>query len=343
MTDMMTVDDTTTNTAAAEKQATAKASCCQRFTTELCSTSFFPATDGTGQIIDMESSFTLACANTNINETNHYGYYIKTAVKFIFWAASTFIFAYNWVIRNEPTFYLAYLTYWSLFFSVIYFSLSLLLTAFIGNKSRTLLNTTWILFSVACVSQIYVVILYWILLVTYTPEHFHTLTWSSFGPHGAIMILIMLDGFVINRIPIRANHVVGPLLFSFGFIVWSVIENVFCRCNPDERDSEDDDANPLYPVLNWRKDVATAVLYSAVVLFVLVPIFHLLIWRVSYFGRKYKNDSHDELPTSAVSPNNEDKNVPEAVTQVNDSILGTSTSTISGVSLDEEDDGDDKV
>ena len=192
---MMTVDDTTTNTAAAQKQTAPKPSCCRRITTELCSKSFFPATDGTGQTIDMESSFSLACVNTNADEDNHYGHYTKSAIKFFFWAASTFIFAYNWVIRNEPTFYLAYLTYWSLFFSVVYLSFSLLLTTFIGNKSQTLLNATWILFSVACVSQIYVVILYWILLVTYTPERFHTLTWSSFGPH----IWTVENGFPVKN------------------------------------------------------------------------------------------------------------------------------------------------
>lgn len=92
--------------------------CCRRYIAELCSTSFFPATDGTGKVLDMEKSLSFFKSNNddeehsgstdddgsndNNNAESHRNkcanHDMKMITKFLFLSVSLFTFIHNWVI-----------------------------------------------------------------------------------------------------------------------------------------------------------------------------------------------------------------------------------------------------
>jgi hypothetical protein len=211
------------------------------------------------------------------------------------------------VMEDSPRrFFLAYLTHWTLVVSLAYLLASLLLsTCFCctPHQPHCLLNNpqddgivlslphwsvrlTWGLFSIAATAQMNITFLFW--MVEYDPD-FYSVTYTTIMRHGGIMILVILEGLVINRIPVRLKQMVLPVVFSATYMLWTLIHD-FCTTigNPQRHDNDpatDDDA--IYHSLSWENRPGSSLLMALFGVLVLVPSLYLLLWCMSMCGSWY--------------------------------------------------------
>ena len=195
-----------------------------------------------------------------------------------------------------PNYWMAYLTNWSLIYCIVYQIGSLLLTVLKvpsapyddpnNQPTNSLLKLTWISISLAAVHQICVFVLFW--GTVYYPGY--VLTFSNVMLHGGVMSLILLDGLVMNRTPVRLKHLVLNMVMAILYALWSILQNTVCRCNPyAEEEDKDDDA--IYDVMRWREEPAIAIGSFLILLLVVLPLLQIFLWAVSLPGRHYLSSS----------------------------------------------------
>ena len=197
-----------------------------------------------------------------------------------------------------PSFWLAFLTHWTLVLTVAYSLMSFVAAIVLACRpphTATLsvwLKVMWTLYAAMLPANVLVTILYWAL-------EFDA---STFQPylgimlHGGTMLLIMIDGCILSRIPLRIKQFWFYELFCFIYIIWTIIHSFSSIGNPFNESRGEDD-NSLYPVLDWKDNTVTAIITSVLVLFVANPIIFLLCRLLSRcLSRRYED-------TTSKSPN----------------------------------------
>lgn len=203
-------------------------------------------------------------------------------------------------LTDPEWFFFAYLTNWAMIFSIVYSTFSFLNTlipvspALRGNddsKKNGVVSTrvlfTWGIFIQSAVLQMTVTVMYWFLVYEGgTPKIYTVLA------HGILLVLIWIDGLVVNRIPVRLRHWLEICLPTYLiYTVWTVLASsvVFGIENPD--DEEDDN---IYAVLDWEESPISALIYVIAVVFGFTPICTVLLWGLSLLGRRYEEESENE-------------------------------------------------
>lgn len=195
-------------------------------------------------------------------------------------------------IGQDPrVFWLAYLTNWNVTISSLYLLVSFL-NSFIPVKGpavgQTVVNfrvkITWILYTLSANIGLLVTIAFWALIFS------GGMSMSTVFSHGILTAAVLLDGSVINTIPIRLRHYLEFVVpFAIAFMVWSYVHSISGIGNPDYQD-EDPETNDdlIYDVLDWGTDPGTTALVAVVLTFVLSPILQVFLWMVSGCRRRYE-------------------------------------------------------
>ena len=181
---------------------------------------------------------------------------------------------------------MTYVSYWTLLYTCIYLFFSFVLSL-TKHPSMWLINITWVMFLVVIVKGIVVVLLFW------GTEY----DWSSGKPpttfkvmsHGVTWTLAMIDGMIINKIPIRLKHYYIVLLFTSIFMIWTIIQGLIPIDNPWT--TSEDNTERLYVILDWENEPIQAIIISCIVLFVALPFFTIIFWSISLCYRKYRNEN----------------------------------------------------
>lgn len=196
-----------------------------------------------------------------------------------------------------------FLTVWVLSLQVVYHVLS------IGNSFAPApainlrVKITWFLYNLVANSVLIVAMLYW--LLDYDPDN--KITFNVFSPHGATAVVAVVEGLVVNRIPIRFHHWwVSVVPFQLVYTGWTILHSVvFDLGNPNHSD-EDDETNDdaIYPALDWVGDAVGATILIAIVVLVLGPLLQLILFSLSFRSRGYmeenaKNGSTENFDHSA--------------------------------------------
>jgi hypothetical protein len=251
--------------------------CCTLLLSELkpCQ-SFFRLKDGTGRKMDVRASF----APDSL---------VALAWKIFATTLGIFTLIYSWIETGTASFYLAYLTHWSLVVAVAYLLASLYQTVRStkisqppGEYTACGISVTWILFAVAAHAEAMIAILFWLLVYDFDSEG--QVTFLDVMPHGGMVIVVWIDGLVVNRIPVRWTHWWGgALLFEIAWAVWSVLHSVVFEIgNPNANDGEDND-DAIYEALDWKNDAAYATGLTMAALLILGPIVYSVIWLWSWY------------------------------------------------------------
>jgi hypothetical protein len=247
--------------------------CCGRFRAEW-SLSFFDSKDVNGKFLDLAASFSL----TNPS-------WFVLAGKVAVW---TVVFADLVKSWNEsiPSFYLAYLSHWGLLLSTIYLTLSLTMSLVKPLQHNSVVNTTWQLFSLSAVFEIIITVLFWVL--DYDPDR-HDLNFKTLTTHGFCLVCVMLDGHLLNRTPVRLKHGIFTVALALMYVIWTVIHTYVIGDNPTNSESD-----LLYDVIDWKGSSGSTFVLSVIIIFVVGPLLHLLIWSISLFGRRYHEQEQEE-------------------------------------------------
>ena len=60
--------------------------------------------------------------------------------------------------------------------------------------------------------------------------------------HGGVMILTLLDGLVINRVPVRIKHMLVTAVFGVLYLIWTLFHELVYQYNPYKMDDDTVDA-----------------------------------------------------------------------------------------------------
>ena len=250
----------------------------RRFRAEICcAISLFGTMDSNGKVLDLDASFCI----------RRMGGWKSLIVKFICFVliTSTLITGIN----DEPStrFFLAYVSCWTLVWSVVYITLSLFVSIF-SNPPAWAINATWFMFSVAAVHGPVITYIFW--TAEYAPSTYD-LKYSVIMMHGPTWALVLLDGFLVSKIPVRLMHYWICFFFGILFLCWSLIQAFLPVDNP----YKDGDANggdeSLYDVLDWNNDPVPSAGLSVLLLLIAFPVIQILLWMMSLPGRRYIQES----------------------------------------------------
>eukprot|EP00569_Conticribra_weissflogii_P005106 CAMPEP_0171344534 /NCGR_PEP_ID=MMETSP0878-20121228/19591_1 /TAXON_ID=67004 /ORGANISM="Thalassiosira weissflogii, Strain CCMP1336" /LENGTH=268 /DNA_ID=CAMNT_0011847747 /DNA_START=76 /DNA_END=882 /DNA_ORIENTATION=+ len=179
---------------------------------------------------------------------------------------------------ENPSFWLAYLTNQGWVFTVAYFFCSLLSALYLAKRGTMdnlqgcgglLVKSTWALFAIALPAEIVIAILFWVL------EFKGNLTYVSVMTHGGGIFLLVFDGFIFSRIPLRMKQFLLFETFSSFYILWNIIHAFSGIGNPNTEEGVDDD-DAIYGSMNWNDDPGSAGIVAVSTLVVLNPIVFLV-------------------------------------------------------------------
>ena len=245
-------------------------SCCNRFLDEL-RLPIFSVQDANGKTIDLNKTF---ASSSNIVRIG----------KFLL-----VIFAISGIIldileQDFPSFFLAYLTNWGEVIGASYLILSFL--AAVGvipvvrgedkNSATVWAKIIWGLFAAIITVQLIIVLVYWLTVyegdgVTYT---------IVFG-HGLMFLAVAIDGYILNRTPMRFKQLGLIYLISVPYTIWTLIHGLATDLgNPYRVDTGTDD-DALYSVINWNQRPVATFITLAILNLGAGPLFFALFWGLS--------------------------------------------------------------
>ena len=268
--------------------------------------SLFGLEDGNGRVIDVQRTFAPKPTVATV------------AFRFVALAWVVASLVHNAAILERPWgFWFAYYTNLSVLPSLFYFVVSFLASIQFARsqqqqqesqKKTLLVRLMWILFPSAAATQFAATVLFWLLVFDYndTPSYLNLMK------HGILFAVIMLDGLVVSRIPVRIRSIAPLLVYNLGYCVFSIVHSVARMGNPWSHDNDpttDDDA--IYGALNWNKRFGTALFWTVFANLVLFPALFFVVFALSSVGgRRYTNDypptkGVDELSNQDTNPDEE--------------------------------------
>jgi hypothetical protein len=206
----------------------------------------------------------------------------------------TFYTIYLGFGSDPRAFYFAYLTNWALVFSALYMILSILNSVFPilqPPPGQTVISRrgkiTWMMFEIAANLGVLVTVNYWLLVFD------GDLTVQGVLGHGVVAFLVLVDGLGVNTIPIRLRHYLEFVLpVASLYLLWSYLQSALNIGNPDNQD-EDAETNDdlIYDALDWKGNPGETAVLGVLILFVLSPVAHFLLWTISSYRRRYVEEA----------------------------------------------------
>eukprot|EP00527_Entomoneis_sp_CCMP2396_P001866 CAMPEP_0198154916 /NCGR_PEP_ID=MMETSP1443-20131203/68856_1 /TAXON_ID=186043 /ORGANISM="Entomoneis sp., Strain CCMP2396" /LENGTH=483 /DNA_ID=CAMNT_0043821633 /DNA_START=354 /DNA_END=1806 /DNA_ORIENTATION=- len=194
---------------------------------------------------------------------------------------------------NLYFYYFAYFSSWGMLWSILYMLLSLCNSAFDLPQPQPSFKTTdvendndkenlqiisirakitWIFATLALLTGSTETIIYWTLVY----EMGNDVSYLDLAPHGLVFLVVTIDAFHLNRIPLRWMHLWMVWGFTLSFICWSFLQGplAFDIDNPDQEDDDPDtNDDAIYANLSWQSDdITKTVIFSLSVTFILQPI-----------------------------------------------------------------------
>lgn len=268
----MTLSDSSHSSSVAN--TTNQQNCCSRLRAEVKHPAFAAEEAILNQVVHGPASFGASGRWTFVAKTLTFG-----------WTTSIMV---DGILDYDPmSFYPAYLTNISLIMAVAYFLSSWINTArstifsLSGNNKNNsvtfLHKITWALFALAAPAEIVVTIGYWGLEWDGSID---VLGYRNLMVHGGVLLLLLLEGLVINRIPLRLRHYGILVFYLIGYLIWTVVHSVLEIGNPTT--PEDDDS--LYTVLQWKSNPLSTAKFAAIFMFILAPLAFGTVYGLSLYS-----------------------------------------------------------
>lgn len=248
-----------------------------RYYQELKQQELFTIREVTGKYIDVQASFTPKPK------------WWITVLKFVIFAWIAFIAIDDFLRMKPKSFYLATFDHWATVVTIFY-----LFSSFLANALRPPSNTLdfaternlpglwhkmiWALFSIAAPSQILSSLAFWIF--DYSGEDLE----GNLVVHGSVVILLLVEGLCLNRIPLRINHQWFFFAFVYAFLLWTLIHSYLNIGNPVKDRGE----HALYPFLVWNDAPFITTIYVLFILLLVVPLIYWVVWMMSLFSFPWK-------------------------------------------------------
>lgn len=112
------------------------------------------------------------------------------------------------------------------------------------------------------------------------------LNFENISVHCLTLLMQYIDGFWINRIPIRFNHWwTGVFPLSIAYAVWTYIHGAVTDLgNPDVSDNDPSTNDDLiYDDIDWDNDFVGTLVFTLILVFGLGPIVQIILVLLSLY------------------------------------------------------------
>merc|ERR1712232_1166195 len=188
------------------------------------------------------------------------------------------------VSDKEKWIWIGYLTHWSAIFALVYQVLILLCSVkpelipqpAPEEQPNFLLRFVWVMYSVATTLELAIILLYWVLVYEGGPP-----LYKNFSMHGIIAVLLVIDGVLVSKIPVRLRHLLYVMLTTVIYSIWAIIHSL---TDIGIVSGENNVGDPLYNSLDWQGSPVAALIVNLFAVLVLVPVMFMLLWLMSLYS-----------------------------------------------------------
>lgn len=189
--------------------------------------------------------------------------------------------------------YFCYLSAYALIFSVVYSMVSLFNSLASVEQPRRLeyvpdkVCAQWLLFNLAMHANMLSLVFYWGCydrVGGWDPDADNdSADFTSFSMNGGTFLALVVEGFIVNRIPIRSKFWWGTCLpVAFAYVGWTYVHSLTDIGNPTIEGSD-----LLYAFFDWNDDLYPTVIRAAVSVFFVSPTAQSLLLLLSYHFRRH--------------------------------------------------------
>jgi len=130
----------------------------------------------------------------------------------------------------------------------------------------------WIVYTVALVAEFVVMCAYWISFYDGKGLQFHSLYVHLF-----IVFILLFDGNVVGRIPLRCKHILWFYVYAALYLLWTII------CAYWNLGKNHDVL--IYSVMDWKNNPKLAIIIVIVVAFIAGPLSFFVCWLCSLWSK----------------------------------------------------------
>ena len=127
---------------------------------------------------------------------------------------------------------------------------------------------TWLLYTIVLPGQFLVAFGYW--SFDYTPDEL--MTFINLYKHAYIGVLLLLDGLIIARIPLRVKQWKGVFIYGIVYLLWSIVFSYYKMGKNN---------GIIYEFIDWRGNPHLAAAIFFLLVFVMAPFVFYMCWLVS--------------------------------------------------------------
>ncbi|GFH48081.1 hypothetical protein CTEN210_04557 [Chaetoceros tenuissimus] len=127
----------------------------------------------------------------------------------------------------------------------------------------------WLLYTIVLPGEFLVSIGYW----SFEYDPYIPMTFINFYKHAIIGVLLLFDGNIIARIPLRMRHIMSPILYGISYLLWSLVYSYYKWGNSHK--------GVIYRFIDWRKHPKEAIIISLFLLLIVTPVIFVGLWWLS--------------------------------------------------------------
>lgn len=186
--------------------------------------------------------------------------------------------------------YLGYATRQGLIFSIAYQIAAFILTLHRPcltqpyPDSQDMLSkpvkAVWFLYALSVPLEILITLLYW----TLDYDKDSKIWYSTIYCHGIIAIMLLVDGNLIARIPLRIKQMLFVEIYALLYMIWSLIHSMSGIGNGNR------EGDLIYDVMDWEDKTIMTIIIALIVLLVVTPLCFMLAWVLSIVGKGFVFD-----------------------------------------------------
>jgi len=248
----------------------------KRFTSEL-RRNFFSLEESSERYIDVANSFAPS--------SPRFQHVIVLRVGLLVWTIIGLARSILDTDEEDRFIWLGYLTHLGLVISIVYQITACIVTlhkkSLIQHAGSTynpsgLVKVVWFLYVLAVPNELIITLLYWTL--DYPTIEDGVVTYNAVFTHGILAVLLLIDGNLIARIPVRIKHIVVIEIYSISYLIWTVIHAFSGIGNGSE------DGDLLYDVIDWKDKPIATLITCVIIVVVVIPIIFMVLWFLSLAG-----------------------------------------------------------
>jgi len=249
----------------------------QRFRSESHG-NIFSLQESNGRYVDVTNSFA--------PESPRFHHVLLLRVGLLVWSIVSLALSIISIDQENRSLYLAYLTRQGLVISICYQIAACIVTIHRKSLSQpnrdsqyepsVLVKVMWFLYFLATPLEIIITILYWVL--DYPTKDINP-GYVTIFTHGILAILLLIDGNLISRIPLRIPQVLFIMIYAVLYLIWTAIHAVSGIGNGSK------DGDLLYHVIDWKEKPLATAITSIIIGVVVVPTVFMFIWMLSLVSK----------------------------------------------------------